>query len=470
MKLTFWGAARQVTGSMFLLELDDEFRILIDCGMDMERKAPLPDFIGLFPFEPSMIHAVLLTHAHVDHSGLIPNLLREGFEGKIICTPATMDLTELLLNDSASINQKRLKKFHKKRKNQPTLKLPDDLKELYVHKQVNEALGLFKTVHYNQKVKIHPDVSITFIPAGHLLGAAHILLNISENGKETSLCFSGDLGRKDYPLLRDPDPVPEVDYLICESTYGNRQHQSTNLPEEAVLDIIQKACVDVPGKLIVPAFSVGRTQAMLFTLHKLQAAGKLPPIRIFTDSPLALKSSRVYQSHMSLLNDEAQKFAATQGQLFDFENLVYLEDIKDSKMAAHYKKPCIIVSSSGMVQGGRIEYHIKENLNNELATILMIGYSAEGTMGHDLVSGNKTIQVKNREVPIKADVIRIDNFSGHGDLDDLVDFVKYQKPEKLQKLFLVHGEKQSMFDFKETLEGDGYQQVEIPERGIPYEL
>ncbi|MDX2303501.1 MAG: MBL fold metallo-hydrolase [Microscillaceae bacterium] len=470
MKLTFWGAAKQVTGSMFLLELEDEFRILIECGMDMERKAPLPDFIGLFPFEPSMIHLVLLTHAHVDHSGLIPNLLREGFEGQVICTPATKDLTELLLNDSASINQKRLKKFQKKLKSQPGLKLPDSLKELYLHKQVQEALHLFRTVQYKQKIRIHPQVSVTFIQAGHLLGAAHILMQIQEDGKEKTICFSGDLGRKNYPLLQDPEPIPEVDYLICESTYGNRYHLAQNTAEEAVSQIIQETCVEVPGKLIVPAFSVGRTQAMLYTLHKLQVAGQLPPIKIFTDSPLALKSSQVYQKYLSLLNAEAREFAKTNGQLFDFENLIYLEDIKDSKMAAHYNKPCIIVSSSGMVQGGRIEYHVKENLNNKLATILMIGFSAEGTMGYDLIHSNKTIMVKNKEIPIQARVERIDNFSGHGDLNDLMDFVQYQSPQKVKKIFLVHGELDSMTDFCRILHENGYTQTEIPERGIAYDL
>ncbi|MEO1654628.1 MAG: MBL fold metallo-hydrolase, partial [Bacteroidota bacterium] len=429
-----------------------------------------PDQVGLFPFEASQINAVLLTHAHIDHSGFIPNLLREGFEGKIICTPPTYELTDLLLSDSASLNQKRLKKFQKKRKSNPLLKLPDDLKELYLQRQVDEALGHFNLVNFGQKSRLSEQISTTFLKAGHLLGAAHILLHVQENGTEKTICFSGDIGRANYPLLEDPEPVPEVDYLVCETTYGNREHRDKDRPEEAIRRIIQEACVDQPGKLIVPAFSVGRTQAMLYALHKLQAADRLPEIKIFTDSPLALRSSKVYQKFLSHLNAESQAFARTYGQLFDFENLVYLEEVKDSKMAAHYNDPCIIVSSSGMIQGGRIEYHIKENLNNDMATILMIGYSAEGTMGHDLLTGQTTIKVKNKEVPIKAKIERIDNFSGHGDLQDLLNFVRYQSSKSLKQLFLVHGEEQSMRDFKETLAKDGYEQVEIPEKGQTYTL
>ncbi len=471
MKLTFWGAAQQVTGSMFLLEFEDDFRMLIECGWDMERKnINQEDYIGLFPFEPSQINAVLLTHAHIDHSGAIPNLLREGFEGKIICTAATYELASILLADSASLNHQRLKKFTKKRKKKPSLEMPENLKELYVQKQVNEALDHFVTVPFSQQTKIKKGLSVTFIPAGHLLGAAHILLHVQEGAETKTICFSGDIGREHYPLLVDPDKVPPVDYLVCESTYGNRRHQSQNSPEEAVYDIIQSTCVEIPGRLIVPAFSVGRTQAMLYTLHKLQVAGKLPPIKVFSDSPLALKSSRIYQKYLSFLNEEARAFAQQQGQLFDFENLIYLENIKDSKAASHYNQPCIIVSSSGMVQGGRIEYHVKENLANSYATILMIGYAAEGTLGYDLVHGQKTIRVKNREIPIQARVERIDNFSGHGDLDDLTRFVKQQPREHLKRLFLVHGEEQSMHDFKDTLEQEGYTQVQIPKRGESFEL
>lgn len=474
MKLTFWGASQQVTGSMFLLETADDFRVLIDCGLDMENRRHQKDTSetqkGLFPFEPSMIHAVVLTHAHIDHSGFIPNLIREGFEGKIFTTSATYELAEILLNDSASLNQKKIKRIHKKKQLFNKLRNTAEYKELYVHTQVHQALDHFVTLPFHKKQKIGDGISLQLIPAGHLLGAAHVLFEIQENGGKKTICFSGDIGRKDYPLLVDPAPVPEVDYLVCESTYGNRRHTSKESAEGPVYDIIKSTCVDIPGRLIVPAFSVGRTQAMLFTLNKLRVQGKLPNIKIFTDSPLALKSTEIHEKYHSWLNQEAQDFRKANKQLFDFENLVFVDNIKESKAITSYREPCIIISSSGMIQGGRIEHHVKENLNNPYATIFLIGYASEGTIGHDLRSGEKTIKFEKRDIPIKARIESIDNFSGHGDLDDLLDFVHYQSPKKLKKLFLVHGEASAMQDFKHTLNEEGYQQVETPQKGECFEL
>jgi metallo-beta-lactamase family protein len=476
MKLTFWGASQQVTGSMFLLETDDDFRVLIDCGLDMENRRnnqngnETEPQRGLFPFEPSMVHAVVLTHAHIDHSGFIPNLLREGFEGKIYATSATYELTEILLNDSASLNQKKIKRIQKKKQLFNKLRNTSEYKELYVHSQVHQALDHFVTLPFHKKQKIGEGISINLIPAGHLLGAAHVLFEVQENGEKKTICFSGDIGRKNYPLLVDPEQVPEVDYLICESTYGNRRHDSKSSPEEPVYEIIKSTCVDIPGRLIVPAFSVGRTQAMLFTLNKLRLQGRLPSIKIFTDSPLALKSTEIHEKYHTWLNQEAQDFRKANKQLFDFENLTFVDNIKESKAIANYHEPCMIISSSGMIQGGRVEYHVKENLNNPYATIFLIGYASEGTIGHDLRSGERTIQVDKRTVPIKARIESIDNFSGHGDLDDLLTFVRYQSPQKLKKLFLVHGEASSMQDFKNTLNEEGYHQVETPKKGESFEL
>lgn len=471
MRLTFWGAARQVTGSMFLLELEDDFRILIDCGMDMERKDVNPeDYIGVFPFEPSFIQAVILTHAHIDHSGYIPNLFSEGFEGRIICTHATLELTEVLLRDSANINQKKLNRLNKRRRKRPNSITKEDLKGLYFNKQVNESLEYFLPVEFNKIRQLTENINITFIPAGHLLGASHVVLEINEKGENKTICFSGDIGRYNYPLLPDPQAVPQVDYLVTETTYGNRHHFTKESPEDAIYDIIQSTCVDISGRLIVPAFSVGRTQAMLYTLNRLRVAGKLPAIKVFTDSPLALKSTKVYEKYKNGLNQEAKEFAKNNGNLFDFDNLVYLENLKDSKALANYTEPCIIISSSGMIQGGRIEYHVKQNLNNPYATILMIGYSAEGTLGHELTSGKKVLKFQKREVHVSARIERIDVFSGHGDKDDLMKFVEWQNSADLKKLFLVHGDYESMQDFAQNLTDKNYQNIEMPKRGESFEL
>ncbi|MCU0445353.1 MAG: MBL fold metallo-hydrolase [Microscillaceae bacterium] len=470
MKLTFWGATRQVTGSMFLLETADDYRILIDCGNDMERRDIDPkQYMGLFPFEASMVNAVLLTHAHIDHSGFLPNLIREGFEGQIYCTAATYQLTKILLEDAAGLNMHKIKKAQqeKKKKQQPP---NPQLKELYLPKQVDEVLENFTHIAFNQRVKLARGVYFTLIPAGHLLGAAHIVLEIEENGQTKKIGFSGDLGRFNYPLLIDPQKMPSVDYLICESTYGNRLHQTQASPEEAILEIVQATCVDIPGRLIVPAFSVGRTQAMLYTLNKLRVQGKLPPIRIFTDSPLAQRSSWIYQKYSTWLNAEAQQFVAEHGQLFDFENLTYLENLQESKAVANYNQPCIIVSSSGMIQGGRIEHHVKENLSNPYATILMIGYAAEGTLGYELIHGLKNLKTKKREINVLANIRYIDVFSGHGDLGDLKQFIGYQDINQLKKLFLVHGEPTVLDEFVQILHQSGYAQALAPKRGEQFEL
>lgn len=475
MKLTFWGAAQQVTGSMYLLELDDEYKILIDCGMEMEKKSAIVSEkqYGLFPFEASQINAVLLTHAHIDHSGFIPNLIKEGYEGRILCTSATYELTRLLLEDSAALNQRKLKRLHQlgsKKRKLPDAKGGQSTKEMYLQKQVDEAMELFEFAKFHNRIKIKKGVYATFLPAGHLLGAAHIILEIEENGQQKSICFSGDLGRKNYPLLIDPDKVPQVDYLISESTYGNRQHQAEGNPEDKILEVIKSTCVDMPGRLIIPAFSVGRTQALLFTLKKLQVFGKLPAIKIFADSPLALKTTFVYQKYQSWLNKEAIDFAQNHQSLFDFENLIYIENMKESKAISNYDEPCIIISSSGMIQGGRVEFHVKKNIQNSYATILLVGFASEGTVAHDLMHGKKTIEIEGKELSISARIESTDIFSGHGDLEDLINFVKQQDTSKLKKLFLVHGEANVMQDFKQTLESEGYPQVVIPKKGESFEL
>lgn len=490
MKLTFWGAAQQVTGSMFLLELEDDYRILIDCGFDMERErikkngkhhangtaptAPQPTTHSIFPFEASMVNVVLLTHAHIDHSGNIPNLFKEGYEGQVLCTSPTYDLSELLLMDSAGLHRRKLNAFQKKKKKKKPSLSPADVAEMYLEKNVKESLERFVPIAFNKKFKLRQGVEVTFNPAGHLLGAANIVLEIMENGKKKTIAFSGDIGRYDYPLHIDPQPLPQVDYLICESTYGNRRHDYGRKSaivdaEERLSDIIQKTCVDIPGRLVIPAFSVGRTQALLYTLNKLYVKKQLPPLKVFSDSPLAHKSTETYSKYAKFLNTEAQKFQQQYDDLFDFENLEYVEDLKSSKEIANYNKPCIIISSSGMIEGGRIQYHVRTNLSNPYSTILMIGFAAEGTLGHRLLMGEKVIRIDDKEIAVLANIARIDAFSGHGDLDDLLGFVKHQNPSNLKKVFLVHGETESMDNLKNLLEGEGYQ-VAIPTKGESFDL
>jgi metallo-beta-lactamase family protein len=474
MKLQFLGAAKQVTGSMYLLELEDGYKILIDCGTDMEREIDFETPIvnkSFFPFDASLINLVVLTHAHIDHSGNIPMLFREGYEGQVLCTPPTADLTELLLFDSANLHLRRLKaaqgESNKKHKQMDRLLRKGDM---YLQKDVENSLENFVTLQFNKKFTIKPGLEITFFPAGHLLGAAHLYFSITEGEEIKTLGFSGDIGRNNYPLHIDPQILPPVDYLICESTYGNRIHEDKVSPMDAMEAIIKETCIDKPGRLVIPSFSVGRTQAVLFTLNRLIEERNFPAIRVFTDSPMGRSSTKIYAKYLSYLNSEARSFQKEYDELFDFDNLVYLQTEKESNAIQNYHEPCVIISSSGMITGGRVEKHIADNISNSYATILLIGYSAEGTLGRQLLSGSETIKVKDREYKVNARIRKIDVFSGHADQLGLLGFIKNQQVDKLKKVFLTHGEEESMLEFSQEIQKIGFKEVILPAKNETYLL
>lgn len=474
MKLQFLGAAKQVTGSMYLLELEDGYKILIDCGTDMEREIDFETPIinkSFFPFDASLINLVVLTHAHIDHSGNIPMLFREGYEGQVLCTPPTADLTELLLFDSANLHLRRLKaaqgESNKKHKQMDRLLRKGDM---YLQKDVENSLENFVTLQFNKKFTIKPGLEITFFPAGHLLGAAHLYFSITEGDEIKTLGFSGDIGRNNYPLHIDPQILPPVDFLICESTYGNRIHEDKISPMDAMEAIIEETCIDKPGRLIIPAFSVGRTQAVLYTLNRLIEERNFPAIRVFTDSPMGRSSTKIYAKYLSYLNPEARSFQKEYDELFDFDNLVYLQSEKESNAIQNYHQPCVIISSSGMITGGRVEKHIADNISNSYATILLIGYSAEGTLGRQLLAGSETIKVKDREYKVNARIRKIDVFSGHADQLGLLSFIKNQQIDKLKKVFLTHGEEESMLEFSQEIQKLGFNEVILPAKNETYLL
>jgi metallo-beta-lactamase family protein len=462
MKLTIWGAARQVTGSMHLLQTDN-YNILIDCGLDYERDTWIEENEA-FPFSPADIDLVILTHAHIDHSGNLPTLIRFGFEGQILCTPATADLTELLLLDSVNIF---LSKQRKRRRGKHGFS--EGPKPLYLQKHVMETVDRFVTIGFNKSFRINGQINLTFIPVGHLLGAAAAVLSIEEHGITKTIAFSGDIGRKNYPVLQDPESLPEVDYLVCESTYGGRNHKSTQTVEELLTETVNEACIRSPGRLIIPAFSVGRTQALVYSLNRIFSKGLLPRIKVFVDSPLAGYATDIFRKHHSLLNDEAQDFYKLLGDEFEFENLDYIQDMNASKAISNYYEPCIIISSAGMLEGGRIQDHLYYNISNYYCTILFIGYCAKGTLGHRLLRGDPVINLRHRELSVFATIKQTDLFSGHGDQTDLINFVKQQSPQKIKKVFLVHGEITAMEAFQSALCEESYT-VEIAEKGKTYLL
>lgn len=467
MKLTFWGAAKQVTGSMHLLTLDNGYKILVDCGMNYEQKRDLNERAFEFPFNPADIDLVILTHAHIDHSGNIPTIVHHGYKGHIICTPATADLTGYLLYDSANIQFHEYKyKLNRASKTKRHL-VP---KPIYIEKQVTEALDRIVTLPFNQKFKINDELNIELIEAGHLLGAASVVVETVKNGKPVRIGFTGDLGRDHAELIRTPVPMERIDYLITETTYGGRKHQSSADADEVMMKYIEDTCVKLRGRLVIPAFSVGRTQSIVHTLNRLSKKGLLPPVKVFVDSPLAIKSTHVYAKHTNLLNKEAEAFLKEHGDLFEFEGIEWMEDMDDHDSVAYHAGPCIIISAAGMVEGGRIQEHVRNNIQNPFSTILIAGFCAEGTLGHKLLQGMPSIQIKGRDYQIYAKITRTDVFSSHPDKDEIYNYVMACNNPNLKKIFLVHGDEPNLIAMKDTLTQAGLSEVEIPEMGDEYAL
>ena len=456
MKLTVWGAAQQVTGSMHLLQTTN-YNILIDCGLDYE-KSTYQEENQYFPFNPATIDVVILTHAHIDHSGNLPTLIRMGFEGQILCTAPTADLSELLLLDSVNIF---ISKLHKRSRSKRGGSGP---KPLYLQNDVMETVDRFVSISFNKPFKINGDISLTFIPVGHLLGAAAVVLSINEDGNEQKIAFTGDIGRKNYPVLVDPEPLPQVDYLVSESTYGGRLHSKGTTLQETLIKTIEETCIKTLGRLIIPAFSIGRTQALVFALNQIFSQGLLPPVQIFVDSPLANYATDVYRKYHELVNNEAKQFYQSKGDEFEFENLIYVHDKKESVSVSNYLEPCIIISSAGMLEGGRIQDHLYHNIQNYFCTILFIGFCSKGTLGDRLLRGDPIVRLRNRDLMVYAAIKKTDLLSGHGDHDDLLDVVKHQDKKTLKKVFLVHGEIKSMNALAKAIADEGYK-VHIPEKG-----
>lgn len=458
MKLTFHGAARTVTGSKHMLSLSNGKKILLDCGMFQGGKE-LQKLNLHFGFNPMDIDAVVLSHAHIDHSGLLPKLVKEGFSGPVYCSPATADLVEILLKDSAKIQEEDAKFINKRNAG----KDKEFVKPLYTMKDVELALTHLVDRKLNHYFEVIPGVECMYTEVGHILGSCAVNLKVSDKGKTKKICFTGDIGRYSNPLLKNPEKFPQADIIICESTYGDSLHDDAVINERVFQEIVHETCVERRGKLIIPAFSVGRTQEIVYALNNLELAGKLPPIRVFVDSPLSIAATEVTRKHKDCYNKHILKVMETDEDPFDFKNLVYISEKADSQALNDYKDPCIIISASGMAEFGRIKHHIYHNISHEKNTILIVGYCEPFSLGARLLDANTDVRIFGQNFQKRAQIKKIKSFSAHGDYSDMLHYLSCQDPKQVERMFLVHGEYPVQNNFMNKLIKAGYDFVDIPE-------
>jgi metallo-beta-lactamase family protein len=464
MKLTFHGAARAVTGSKHLITLTNGTQVLLDCGMFQGMGDMTDKLNGYFGFNPQEITYMILSHAHIDHVGLLPRLVKEGFEGNIYATPATMDLARVLLMDSAKIQMQDTEYLSSIEKGE------DDREPLYTEEDVIKALGHFKVVEYNEEEQIDPRISIKLTDAGHVLGSAAIHLTILDDGKEYKITYSGDVGRYSDLLLKSPQTFPQADYIIVESTYGNSLHKDLEPVEERLFDIIHNTCNIKGGKVVIPAFSVGRTQELLYALNSLELKNKLPDVAYYVDSPLSLQATMVIKNHPEVYNNGVKEVMKVDEDPFHFKGLKFIESVEESRALNDDPRPCVIISASGMADSGRVRHHIRNIINNQKNTILLVGYCEPRSLGGRLIAGAPVVEIFRKEYDVVAEVLAVKSMSAHGDYEDLLHFLSCQDPALVKKVFLVHGEYDVQQDFAKKVLEKGFKEVEIPEYHQEYVL
>ena len=444
MLIHFFGATRTTTGSMFLLELNGQ-RLLFECGLFQGKRGESIERNRHFPFDPKQLDAVVLSHAHIDHCGNLPNLCRQGYAGNIYCTFATRDLAAIMLEDSAEIQRADAEYVSKKR---ARTGLPP-VEPLYTAGDAEQAVRQFVSLNYDRPFSVIDGVTVTFRDAGHILGSAQVILDIRESGREYRLLFSGDIGRGDDDILRDPQAIENVDYLQIESTYGDREHSAKPSAKEEIARLVRDT-IDKTGQVIIPAFSVGRTQQIVYTLHQLACEGKLPRVPIFVDSPLSVNATEVYRLHPECFNDTIYRFLREKENPFGMENLTYIRELAHSMKLNDLKAPAIIISASGMCEAGRIRHHLKNHIGHVENLVLFIGYCAEHTLGAQILSGQNPVNIFGEPHRVRARVASLDAFSGHADKHELRRYVEALTGD-IKKVFVVHGEESQAMAFAETL-------------------
>ena len=459
MKITFCGAARSVTGSMHLLSVN-EHKLLLECGLFQGRRQEAFERNRSFPFDPKSIDAMILSHAHIDHSGNIPSLVKEGFGGSIYCTFATRDLCSAMLRDAGHIQESDVIYVNKRRERRGE----PPVEPLYTQLDAIQSLQNFLSVGYRRRFQVAPGVECTFYDAGHILGSAIIVLDIEEGRRRLRLTFTGDLGRRHLPILRDPEVFPGTNVLITESTYGTRAHES---PSDAQQDLrrVINATYKRGGKVIIPAFAVGRTQELVYDLHQLIVAHKIPEMPIFVDSPLAVNVTEIFRLHPECYDEEITDFMLHHHtDPFGFSRLRYVRDVEESKALNFMREPAIIISASGMSEAGRILHHLKNNVEDPKNTVLIVGYQAEHTLGRRIVERQPEIKIFGDKYPLRADVEVIDGYSAHADRSEILDYVSRIKGDTLREAFVVHGEEESAASVADGLTKLGIPKVFVPQR------
>src|SRR6476661_5703799 len=460
MKIAFHGAARTVTGSKHLITLKNGQKLLLDCGMFQGMGKDTDALNRKFGFNSSEVTAMILSHAHIDHSGLIPKLVKEGFAGKIYCTDATRQLAALLLEDSAEIQENDAKYHNKGSQAQGT----PFQQPLYTVEDAKNCLSFFQEKNYGEWFPVLDGVEAMFTDAGHIIGSTCVHVRITENGITKQLTFSGDVGRYRDVILKSPQTFPQADFIVMESTYGNSLHEDVHTSVDMLLSWIERTCIEKRGKLIIPAFSLGRTQEILYALNQLELENRLPKLDYFLDSPLSMAVTDLVKNYSSYFNKNIQRVMQSDSDPFMFNGLHYIKSVDESKLLNYRNEPCVIISASGMAEAGRVKHHISNNIENSHNAILLTGYCEPNSLGGRLMAGAKEVGIFGVQHEVHAEIGSIKSMSAHGDYEDLCQWLACQDSRAVKKLFLVHGEYDVQVPFKQRLIKKGFVDIEIPER------
>ncbi|MGZ4882074.1 MAG: MBL fold metallo-hydrolase RNA specificity domain-containing protein [Halobacteriota archaeon] len=466
MKLKFLGAAREVTGSKHLISTENGEKILLDCGMFQGKGLETDGVNRNLGFDPTEIDHIILSHAHIDHSGLIPYAYTLGFRGSVVCTNATRDLCAIMLADTGHIQESDVERFNRRR----VAKGLAPVEPIFTEKDARACMELFIGVAYDRRFQIDDNPKVKFTNTGHMLGSGVVSLEITENGDTTKLAYTSDIGRPANRILKPPQPFPQCEYLITESTYGNRVHPQMQDAEAELLRLIRQTCVEKGGKVIIPAFAIGRTQEVVYALNNFFNEGLLPKINIYVDSPLAVNATDIFRLHLDDLSDDVQEVMQNDSDPFGFGTLFYVKSTEESKKLNSVKEPCVIISASGMMEAGRIKHHLANNIEDPKNTILVVGYCSPTTLGARIVSGENPVSIFGEKHPVRATVERIEAFSGHGDYIEMKDYISCQDKSQLRKVFLVHGEYEAQQFYQSKLEEVGFRNISIPEAATEVQL